>query len=147
MRRGTVAALVIAALLVALAEWQSRCSMHVAAPRAQTKSLMHALEAALRVSFEEHGRLPRGTSAEIIQTLVAQELLKLRPGDRDSRGDWLDGWGNPIAISIAEQGQSFAIRSFGPNGKDEEGRGDDSVCASRFDGAQKEWVEVARGAK
>lgn len=41
-------------------------------------------------------------------------------------GSFLDGWGNPIRL-VVESPHNYRFISFGPNGKDENGRGDDIV--------------------
>ena len=80
-------------------------------------------------AFTDDGGVVRGKDGA---TLMA-ELTRggyfdgFGDSDRDAEGRILDGWGNPFVIIIEEDGCRVNIISFGPNGKDDGGKGDDSM--------------------
>ena len=53
--------------------------------------------------------------------------IHLDPNRVSANGDYRDPWGNPYRYSLPErEGRKWVeVRSFGPNGKDEDGQGDD----------------------
>jgi hypothetical protein len=53
-------------------------------------------------------------------------FIEEAPRDRDMAGKILDPWGRPYVYAPAQEpGGTFALHSTGPNGKDENGGGDD----------------------
>lgn len=77
------------------------------------------------------GRYPPSGNAGLLQALSASsppsEPLGI-PGKVSPQGELLDLWGNPYTFAVSsspELPDDFILRSAGPNGVDEGGRGDD----------------------
>ncbi len=138
---GIVGAAVIAAYLI-------RPEAALPAPEGllQTRIQMKGLEMAVRMYWARYNRIPEGSISNILTVLSASNLdaqnpdrivfMKLRqpeyrfgrmvkPGDVDENGNYLDGWGRPMQLEVHPETLSMRIRSFGPDGKDEGGKGDD----------------------
>lgn len=92
--------------------------------------------------FEENVDLNTGIIRELIYKNRYDDILE--PLRYDADGTILDPWGNPIKIfahaeiasyseiAKAEEIMKFRILSYGPNGKYENGAGDDIVIELQF---------------
>lgn len=112
----------------------------------QTRIQMKGLEMAVRAYWARYNRMPEGSMSNILAVLSASNrdsqnperivFMKLRQpeyrfgkmvksGDIDEQWNYLDGWGRPMHLEVRPETLSMRIRSSGPNGKDESGKGDD----------------------
>lgn len=104
--------------------------------------------------FDDNGKWLSASDTEpnsLFKYLCGEASFQLRgysmdkyvdPGDVDQDGKLLDPWGNPIRYqnNIADRKnknlpytQDFYLRSFGPNGQDDSGGGDDINAFRKFD--------------
>ena len=72
----------------------------------------------------------RGTYPASLEDLV-KPTADFPDGYIGTEGVPLDGWGQELHYSLAEDGASFKLWSSGPNGIDESGAGDDQSLPSR----------------
>lgn len=138
---GLVVAAIIAAYLI-------RPDAALPAPDGllQTRIQMKGLEMAVRMYWAKYHKIPQGSVSNILAVLSAENrdsqnpdrmiFMKLRkpeyrfgrivkPGDIDESWNYLDGWNRPMMLEVHPETHSMRIRSLGPNGKDENGGGDD----------------------
>lgn len=116
--------------LAVLCCWMANCTRgcracHEHRRKAGTKATIRRLETACELYERVHDKYPDD---------LASDLTKLDPtGNPYLRGfvpmkdgRYFDGWGNPIAFrpGIRNQGR-IDLYSYGPNGKDDDGDGDD----------------------
>lgn len=114
----------------------------------QTRIQMKGFELAVRSFWATYQRMPDGTMPEVLAVLAGSNAdgqnpeciiyMSLREpehrfgrvvkhGDTDEQGNYLDGWGRPMDLNIVHAEKRMYLKSFGPNGKDEGGGGDDIV--------------------
>ncbi|MFH1732790.1 MAG: type II secretion system protein GspG [Planctomycetota bacterium] len=92
-----------------------------------TENQVSVLESTLRVWLVAEGQFPSPDFEETVRVLL---LDKRGIGDRlRERCPQIlrnrDSWGNPFFYEINGEGRTAVIRSFGPNGEDDGGGGDD----------------------
>ena len=93
---------------------------------------VNVLMQALSAYASEHGELPHGSYATICRLLRGESVdgqnpkhldyIDVEGQDVNTKGEFLDPWGNPYRI-IIEKG--LHVYSCGPNGVDDRGQGDD----------------------
>ena len=94
-----------------------------------------ALFQALNAYAAEQGELPHGSYATICQLLRGKSLdgqntkhldyIEAEGVEINAKGEFLDPWGHPYVINFEKRLRVF---SCGPNGRFEEGQGDDIVA-------------------
>ncbi len=92
-------------------------------PRGLTLANMREIEAVIRVFFDEHGHWPDQSQwKEQIEPYLYDPNAHV-----ETRDYMIDGWGNQIVYRLRESSEHVQrfLYSFGPNGKDELGEGDD----------------------
>jgi hypothetical protein len=120
----------------------------MSAEYAKSQQKVVSLATALRAYWIEYGEIPRGDAANMLRVLEARNndgqnprkiiFIEFRPavkrlfwevrkGDRDNEGLYLDGWGRPFIIQFSADRRQVTIKSYGRNGKDDGGKGDDIV--------------------
>ena len=90
-------------------------------PPEDINSLPEFVEQVLGEAISVENSLPE-SSKKAIREAISSEGGWLHP----HTGSFLDGWGNPIRL-VVESTHNYRFISFGPNGKDENGQGDDIV--------------------
>lgn len=126
MKRLTIVEiLTIASIIIIVILLVTRDSDWTASPtrRVLTLGNIRKIEAVIRVFFHEHGHWPD----------ESQWKDQIKPylydpnAHAETRDYMIDGWGNQIAYRLREspEGAQPFLYSFGPNGKDELGEGDD----------------------
>ena len=149
--RFLVLALLIAVsliLLVLAGMFLIRPEVSLPAPEGilMTRIQMKGLDLAIRQYWARYQRLPEGSPSEIVSILAAGNkdlqnpdrivfmLLRqpeyrfgrlVKQGDVDEHGNYIDGWGRPMDIQVDPINRRMWIRSYGPDGVDERGGGDD----------------------
>jgi len=117
-------------------------------PHLQTRIQMKGMELAIRQYWHKYHEVPMGSVSNMLAVLAAENtdaqnperivFMKCRPpvirfsrvvvyGDTDENGNYLDGWGRPFKIYNDVKKNQIVMKSYGPNGDDEQGRGDDEV--------------------
>jgi general secretion pathway protein G len=101
----------------------------------KAKSSIAALETALSMYEVDMGDYPQGGNKEMVQALTVDPggadwfgpYMKFREEDLTEEGEYMDPWGNPYKYISpgVHNSSSYDIYSFGPNGEDQEGTGDD----------------------
>jgi hypothetical protein len=117
-------------LILIAAEYAMYAAGHtkmVRAQRAAAETEVHAVAVALERYGRERGRLP-DESVALAQSLGEARVGSERPyysvdARRVKDGRILDPWGRPYVYKRTVDGA--LVYSFGPNGRDEEGEGDD----------------------
>lgn len=104
-----------------------------ASPEAVRRDFL-AVAAALEGYRVDHGRYPRGNNFSIMQALLGRHApgesrvyFKARSSQIDDKGRLLDPWGRPYEMTINEVNGTVRIRSAGPDGIWDLGRGGDDV--------------------
>ncbi len=110
---------------------------------AECRYLIENLSQATKLYETDWGKYPASGNAEWVKALTTLGSKKLayfefRPSDLSEKGEALDSWGRPFVYRNnyvnfpanqndpdAHNKQSFDLYSFGPNGVDEKGAGDD----------------------
>ena len=87
---------------------------------------------ALKGFQQVYGHSPKGNAAEIAAILTGKNtegqdadktpIIDPSSCEFNAAGELIDPWGNPYKIEVSP---SVAVYSFGPNGRDEQGSGDD----------------------
>lgn len=122
------------AVVLTLATLPSCDSKCLPCPRCVTEEDIEDISMLLRLYYDNHGELPKGSSGAIMQAVCP---CKCR--HHDVEGNRLDGWGCAIQISITEQGKRFSIRSAGSDRKDDNGQGDDLDVVYVLDEVSGVW--------
>lgn len=102
--------------------WKQHCASR------DVRELAFALK-----GFEQvYGRAPKGNAAAIAAILTGKNtegqdadktpIIEATAHEFNTVGEFVDPWGNPYRIEVSP---SVAVYSLGPNGKDEQGKGDD----------------------
>jgi hypothetical protein len=120
--------------------------IHAAEEKERSRScryLIENLSQATMMYYTDFGKCPASGNAEWVKALTTLGPKKLayfefRPGDLSEKGEAVDPWGRPFVYRNnhenfpgnqgdpdAHNKQRFDIYSFGPNGVDEKGAGDD----------------------
>ena len=88
-------------------------------PPEDINSLPEFYEQVLGEAISVENSLPESSKKAIREALSSEGL-------RPHTGSFIDGWGNPIRL-VVESTHNYRFISFGPNGRDEDGQGDDMV--------------------
>ena len=122
---------------------------HHSSKAAVTQTRMTTVYAALLAYENDYGVFPPGKPSAAIKALYAPEekqlicghanlYMEITPPQRDifgfnayspsldANGNYLDAWGTPFTIKISDK-DGIEIESFGPNLKDDKGKGDDLI--------------------
>ena len=96
---------------------------------------VNVLLQALSAYASEQGELPHGSYTTLCQLLRGKsvdgqnakrlEYIEAEGVDCNAKGEFIDPWENPYRISLEKQ---LRVYSCGPNGRDENGAGDDIVA-------------------
>lgn len=96
-----------------------------------TKNRIKLIDAAITLYYQEHERLPAGSTKDILHAIGGV----IHPKYFTSDGSIRDGWGNPILVEadplIAGE---MLIWSWGPNGRPDKKTADDIVWHVRLEG-------------
>ncbi len=100
----------------------------------RAKAEIAALESALEQYQQDMGTYPKGDIKAVVSVLTDSDdpnwygpYLELKEDQLDEEGRFLDPWGNPYQYRYpgVHRKYKFDLYSFGPNGKDDGGKGDD----------------------
>jgi type II secretory pathway pseudopilin PulG len=117
------------------------------AEKSRTMATLANLRMALEYYVREYGMLPTGGSQALLSALTGTStdgqnprkivffefrpprtrwyFWTVDPGDRDSTGALMDGWGRPFVWIIEPTGTRITVKSLGKNGQDDGGNPDD----------------------
>ncbi|HWA98700.1 MAG TPA: type II secretion system protein GspG, partial [Pirellulales bacterium] len=98
-----------------------------AGPQTQsTIALLDTIKQALRQYMDDRATYPESGIENLLKALGPEGTgtLALAAGQTDRLGRIVDGWGRPLVYKRTEEG-GFRLYSVGPNGRDEDGGGDD----------------------
>jgi hypothetical protein len=98
-----------------------------------TRARLHELLMAADRYGEEHHRYPGPSLAAFIAVIEKHEQELGIPNGCGWRDMVIgDAWNRPLVFQWRENGGAFVLRSVGPNGVDEMGRGDDIEVSSNM---------------
>ena len=96
--------------------------------KASCRALLRTVQSACDRYRLDHATYPKSGNANLVKALIRPEnpnlvLLTVKEDRISDKGELLDSWNNPIVYRM--EGFERVLYSLGPNGKDEEGEGDD----------------------
>jgi len=113
---------VVLGILAGPSLWKQHCASR------DVGELAFALEKFQKV----YGRSPKGNAAAIAAVLTGKNpegqdsdktpIIEASPHEFNAAGEFIDPWGHAYVIEVSP---SVAVYSFGSNGQDEQGKGDD----------------------
>lgn len=96
-----------------------------------TRVMLESVQGRIEYYAKSTGAYPPADNLAIVQALRALAAAEASPGYAvpadvalNKQGEMLDAWGRPLAVLVGEDG-SVMLYSFGKNGLDDKGGGDD----------------------
>ena len=101
----------------------------------RAKAEIAAMESALEQYQEDIGAYPDGSISDVVKALSDETnnpdwygpYMEFKEGQLNDKGEFIDPWGNPYVYTYpgTHHKYKFDLYSFGPNGKDDQGKKDD----------------------
>lgn len=119
-----------------------------------TRVMLESVQGRIEYYAKSTGNYPPADNLAIVQALSELAAAEASPGYAvpadvggrkvlNKRGEMVDAWGRPLAVLVGEDG-SVMLYSFGKNGLDDKGGGDD-VCPAIGGHAPKQLSGTTRG--
>lgn len=92
------------------------------------RALLRTVQLAREQYYLSHGKYPESGNANLVKALMPPDnpnlaVLKVEEHRISDKRELLDSWNNPIVYRM--DGFEMVLYSFGPDGKDDAGKGDD----------------------